>query len=78
MTVLWLIVVSAVVLGVAGRFYSGFISRRIGEDNTRPTPAVARADGQDYVPTPTPVLVNCTLAAAILANPKSERKAHFP
>jgi len=56
MTVLWLIVVSAAVLGVTGRLYSGFIARKIGEDNTRATPAITQADGQDYVPTPTPVV----------------------
>lgn len=56
MTVLWLIILSAAVLAVAGRIYSNFIARSIGEDNSRPTPAVVHADGQDYVPTPTGVV----------------------
>jgi len=56
MTVLWLIIVSAVVLAVAGRLYSSFIARTIGEDDSRQTPAVTQADGQDYVATPTPVV----------------------
>ena len=56
MTVLWLIIVSAVVLVVAGKLYSGFLARTVGEDDSRPTPAITRADGQDYVATPTPVV----------------------
>jgi len=51
--VLTVMLVSAVVLLAAGRFYSRFLARSVGEDNSRPTPAVARNDGRDYVPTPT-------------------------
>ena len=56
MTVLWIIVISAAVLVVAGKLYSGFIARSIGGDSPRPTPATTKADGQDYVPTPTAVV----------------------
>ena len=56
MTVLWMIIISAAVLAVAGKLYSGFIARMVGEDDSRATPAITQADGQDYVPTPTPVV----------------------
>jgi len=56
MTVLWLIIISAVVLVVAGKLYSGFLARMVGEDDSRQTPAITQADGQDYIATPTPVV----------------------
>ena len=36
---------AAAVLIIAGRFYSGFLARHVGEDPTRRTPAIAYADG---------------------------------
>ncbi len=47
---------AAVFLWTAGYLYSRLISRRIGENPTRLTPAVARNDGRDFVPTPTAVV----------------------
>ncbi len=38
------------------RFYARYISRQIGETPDRPTPAVERNDGRDFVPTRLPVL----------------------
>ncbi len=47
---------AAVVLWTLGLLYSRWLSRQVGEDPARTTPAVARNDGRDYVPTPTPVV----------------------
>ena len=57
------------VLGGAGYFYSRFLARRIGEDPTRPTPAITKADGVDYVPTPTPVVFAHHFASIAGAGP---------
>lgn len=51
MNVLFVLIVAAAVFAVAGRLYSRYIGRSIGEDPDRPTPAVSRCDGRDYVPT---------------------------
>ena len=56
MNVLLVMGVAIVVLAVGGRYYSRYIGRQLGEDASRPTPAVERNDGRDYVPTPTPVV----------------------
>lgn len=56
MSVLGVLGVSAAVLWAAGVLYSRWISRRVGEDPERSTPAVRINDGCDYVPTPTPVV----------------------
>ncbi len=41
---------------LAYRFYGRFIAKFIGEDATRPTPAVEINDGKDYIPTRASVL----------------------
>ncbi len=69
MTVLLVMAVSVVFLFVAGRLYSGYIARQLGEDASRPTPAVARADGRDYLPTPTPVVFAHHFASIAGAGP---------
>jgi carbon starvation protein len=69
MTVLLVIVVSAVFLFGVGRLYSGYISRKLGMDPTRPTPAVTMADGRDYVATPTPVVFAHHFASIAGAGP---------
>ena len=51
MNVLVLLLAAAAVFVVAGRFYSRFIARNLGEEEDHPTPAVTRNDGRDYVPT---------------------------
>ena len=56
MNVLLVMGIAVVVLAVGGRYYSRYIARQLGEDASRPTPAVERNDGRDYVPTPTPVV----------------------
>ncbi len=69
MTVLLVMAVSLVVLFGFGRVYSSFIARRLGEDPTRLTPAVAKADGRDFVPTPTPVVFAHHFASIAGAGP---------
>ena len=51
MNVLVLLLAAAAVFVVAGRFYSRFIAKNLGEEADHPTPAVTRNDGRDYVPT---------------------------
>jgi carbon starvation protein len=51
MNVLVVLLVAAAVFLLAGRFYSRFIAKSLGEDAAHPTPAVTCCDGRDYVPT---------------------------
>jgi carbon starvation protein len=51
MNVLFVLGVAVVAFGLAGRFYSRYIARILGEDASNPTPAVKSCDGRDYVPT---------------------------
>lgn len=51
MNVLVLLIVPMVLFALASRFYSRYIARQLGEDETRPTPAQLHNDGRDYVPT---------------------------
>ncbi|MHC4294903.1 MAG: carbon starvation CstA family protein, partial [Planctomycetota bacterium] len=69
MSVLWIVLIGLLVLGVGGTFYSRFIARSIGEDPSRLTPAVAKADGRDYVPTPTPIVFAHHFASIAVAGP---------
>jgi carbon starvation protein len=69
MTVLLVMVVSSAFLFGAGRLYSGYISRKLGMDPTRPTPAITMADGRDYVATPTPVVFAHHFASIAGAGP---------
>ena len=54
---------------LAGRFYARFISRRLGIDAKRTTPAVEIDDGRDYVPTATPIVFAHHFAAIAGAGP---------
>jgi carbon starvation protein len=56
MTVIWVLVVSILALGLAGRWYSQRLARWWGEDLSRAMPSAVVNDGRDYVPTPTPVV----------------------
>lgn len=56
MTVLLVFCCCLAALGIGGRFYSRIISRVLGEDVARSTPATRFNDGRDFVPTPTPVV----------------------
>jgi len=64
-----ILLVSAALLIVVGSWYSRFLSRQFGEDVSRQTPAVVRADGRDYVATPTPVVFAHHFASIAGAGP---------
>ena len=51
MNVLVALLAAAAVFVLAGRLYSRYIARSLGEDPAHPTPAVTCCDGRDYVPT---------------------------
>ncbi|MDY6914133.1 MAG: carbon starvation CstA family protein [Planctomycetota bacterium] len=69
MTILCVLVLSAAVFVLAGRFYSRFLARSVGEDVSRITPAIQNSDGCDYVPTPTPVVFAHHFASIAGAGP---------
>lgn len=67
---LWIVVAATSTFLVAYRYYALFIGRRVmGLDSARPTPAVYRADGLDYVPTDRRVLFGHHFAAIAGAGP---------
>lgn len=51
MNVLVPLAVGGAALLLGSRFYGRFLARRLGLDPARPTPAVERPDGRDFVPT---------------------------
>ncbi|HOW86950.1 MAG TPA: carbon starvation CstA family protein [Candidatus Aminicenantes bacterium] len=51
MNVLVVLLAASAVFILAGRFYSRYVARHLGEDAGHPTPAVTFNDGRDYVPT---------------------------
>jgi len=69
MSALMVLAAAVAVLGGGGYLYSRFLARQIGEDPARPTPAVLRNDGMDYVPTPTPVVFAHHFASIAGAGP---------
>ncbi|WP_294541766.1 carbon starvation CstA family protein [uncultured Rhodoblastus sp.] len=67
---LWVVTAAICVYLVAYRFYSRFIARQaLVLDDSRPTPAVRRNDGLDYVPTDKYVLFGHHFAAIAGAGP---------
>ncbi len=67
---LWIVVASLCVYAIAYRFYGLFIATRVLRvDPSRPTPAVRRNDGLDYVPTHKGVLFGHHFAAIAGAGP---------
>nr|WP_321163218.1 carbon starvation CstA family protein [Sphingomonas sp. Leaf10] len=67
---LWIVVASLCVYAIAYRFYGLFIASRVLRvDPSRPTPAVRRDDGLDYVPTHKGVLFGHHFAAIAGAGP---------
>ena len=66
---LWIIAAAVSVYLIAYRYYALFISRVIGIDPSRPTPAIRRADGLDYVATDRTVLFGHHFAAIAGAGP---------
>ena len=69
MTVLILLGSAVVLHLIAGRFYARYVSRKLGEDHSRVTPAVEINDGHDYVPTSTHVVFGHHFASIAGAGP---------
>jgi carbon starvation protein len=67
---LWIVTAAVCTYLIAYRFYAKFIATRVlGIDPSRPTPAVRRADGLDYVATDRRVLFGHHFAAIAGAGP---------
>ena len=67
---LWIVVAAVSCFLVAYRYYALYISRHVmGLDPSRPTPAIRRADGLDYVATDRTVLFGHHFAAIAGAGP---------
>lgn len=65
-----ILILPALVLYYLGyRFYSRFLERTFGADDSRPTPAVRHNDGFDYVPTPVHILFAHHFSAIAAAGP---------
>lgn len=56
MNILELFLLAIVLFVLAYRFYARYLARKMGEKADRPTPAVDKNDGKDFVPTSVPVL----------------------
>lgn len=69
MNVLWLLLGAVLILILGYHFYSGFISKALGEDPNRLTPAVEFKDGRDYCPTKGPVVFAHHFASIAGAGP---------
>ncbi len=69
MNVLVVLIAAAAVFVLAGRFYSRYIARSLGEDPGHATPAVTCCDGRDYVPTKTYVVFAHHFSAIAGAGP---------
>lgn len=64
-----LLLMAVVWVGIAYRFYSGWIARTLGVNDQLPTPAHTMMDGVDYVPTKVPVLLGHHFASIAGAGP---------
>src|SRR5688572_19447305 len=69
MTILPVIAVCAAVLMLAYVTYGRLVSRWLGLDPSRPTPAVEMEDGNDFVPAPAPVVLGGHFTAIAAAGP---------
>jgi len=66
----WLVVAAICTYSIGYRFYSSYVATRVlGVDGSRPTPAVLRNDGLDFVPTNKYVLFGHHFAAIAGAGP---------
>ncbi|WP_369062359.1 carbon starvation CstA family protein [Caulobacter sp. 73W] len=66
----WMVIAALCTYAVAYRYYSRFLAGKVlALDGARPTPAVRRNDGLDYVPTPRNVLFGHHFAAIAGAGP---------
>ncbi|HNW92922.1 MAG TPA: carbon starvation CstA family protein, partial [bacterium] len=56
-------------LVLAYRLHGRYLTRLLGVDDRRPTPAITGNDGRDFVPTPTPVVFAHHFASIAGAGP---------
>src|SRR5512145_1309158 len=69
MNVIYLLAPAFLCYALAQRYYARRLGRVFGEDDTRPTPAITRNDGVDYVPTRPHVLFAHHFSAIAAAGP---------
>ncbi len=69
MSILLLVAGAFALYALGYRFYAPHLARAFGEDDRRPTPAVAKEDGVDYVPTRPHVLFAHHFSAIAAAGP---------
>jgi carbon starvation protein len=69
MSALVLVLITMVLLAAAYNTYGSYISRRLGMDEARKTPAHTMYDGVDYVPAKAPVLLGHHFASIAGAGP---------
>ena len=69
MNPLLILLITVVAFALAAKYYAGFIHRNLGSDDARETPAVSKADGRDFVPTPTHVVFAHHFASIAGAGP---------
>lgn len=69
MNILFPVAAALVILGAGVKWYGGFIARQVGENDGRPTPAQAKTDGRDFVPTRIHVLFAHHFSAIAGAGP---------
>jgi carbon starvation protein len=69
MNVAVLLLFALIALGAAYLFYGAYLSRRLGIDPNRPTPAHTMTDGVDYVPAKAPILLGHHFASIAGASP---------
>ncbi len=69
MTILPIVAICAILLIVAYHVYGRLIVRWLGIDDSRTTPAIELADGNDFVPAPAPVVLGGHFTAIAAAGP---------
>ena len=69
MMILGIMAAAVLFLVIGGSLYSRFIARNLGEDASRKTPALTKADGKDFVATPTPIVFAHHFASIAGAGP---------
>ena len=69
MNIIFPLIAAAIIFALASLLYGRFIARKLGIDETKPTPAVTINDGRDYVPTRVHVLFAHHFSAIAGAGP---------
>src|SRR5699024_1056647 len=69
MNSIWLILVGIVLFIIAYRTYGSYLSKELGVDDNRKTPAHTKRDGVDYVPAKAPVVLGHHFSSIAGAGP---------